>query len=199
MLNHVFNDISEQGEQAASNWLQGSVESTHKVPTSHYHTKHEHLAKRSAQKTELKTERHTTAVLYTLTVGLTVHVMNRFKPGASCVIRVSVCPVCVFCVSRPPPMSFYRYHLGCPLHVQSIVACTPRLHSKLETQTAVASLGGQHTGGDLAKRSVELGTLTTGPLIDSCAKRSALNDSGARTSERAPKRLPKRPRSRRSR
>ena len=87
MLNHVFNDISEQGEQAASNWLQGSVESTHKVPTSHYHTKHEHLAKRSAQ----KTERHTTAVLYTLTVGLTVHVMNRFKPGASCVIRVSMC------------------------------------------------------------------------------------------------------------
>ena len=80
MLNHVFNDISacisEQGEQAASNWLQGSVESTHKVPTSHYHTKHEHLAKRSAQ----KTERHTTAVLYTLTVGLTVHVHEEHEP-----------------------------------------------------------------------------------------------------------------------
>ena len=132
MLNHVFNDISEQGEQAASNWLQGSVESTHKVPTSHYHTKHEHLAKRSAQ----KTERHTTAVLYTLTVGLTVHVMNRFKPGASCVIRVSVCPVCVFCVSRPPPMSFYRYHLGCPHNQLSpaLQGCTRNSKHRLRSR-----------------------------------------------------------------
>ena len=185
MLNHVFNDISEQGEQAASKWLQGSVESTHKVPTSHYHTKHEHLAKRSAQ----KTERHTTAVLYTLTVGLTVHVMNRFKPGASCVIRVSMCV---------PYVSFV-----CPGSPRCLFTGTTSVAHYMYNQLSPA-LETRNTDWRAARSRRQLdntpvGTLTTGPLIDSCAKRSALNDSGARTSERAPKRLPKRPRSRRSR
>ena len=37
---------------AAVKFAKGSVESTHKVPTSHYHTKHTQIAKGSAQGTD---------------------------------------------------------------------------------------------------------------------------------------------------
>ena len=161
---HVFNDISKGSKlQAIGCKGQLNRHTRYRPATTTRNTS-------TLRKGQLRRQNDT------LTVGLTVHVMNRFKPGASCVIRVSVCPVCVL------PVFFDVF-----LPVPSTINC--RLHSKAALETRECGVG-----------TLPKGQLNWG-LFDRLLREKVSSERLGRPDvcARAPKRLPKRPRSRRSR
>ena len=88
--------------------------------------------------------------------------MNRFKPGASCVIRVSMCVPYVSFVCPGSPRCLFTGTTSVAHYMYNQLS--PALETRnTDWRAARSRRSVDNTGGDLAKRSVELGTLTTGP------------------------------------